>query len=152
MVEPPAENDSAADSGADGDAQGMHGPAGCSSPALTQYRAVCVVVNLGGAAQPFREPVAQREINPAEVRRKENHALRPVQRPRSARADADVILAAVESLKDGIATKGRMSPASIEFLLRFATQSGVEFEGSLEPQRAEGGLWTNAVVDAASKR
>lgn len=69
-----------------------------------------------------------------------------------ARADVDVILAAIESLKDGIATKGRMSPASIEFLLRFATQSGVEFEGSLESQRAEGGLWTNAVIDAASKR
>ena len=69
-----------------------------------------------------------------------------------ARADGDVILAAVESLKDGIATKGRMSPRSIEFLLRFATQSGVEFEGNLEPQRAEGGLWSNAVVDAASIR
>lgn len=69
-----------------------------------------------------------------------------------ARADIEVIVAAVDSLKDGVATKGRMSPPSIEFLLRFARQSGVEFEGNLESQRAEGGLWTNAVVDAASKR
>ena len=60
-------------------------------PPLAERRAVRVVVERRRQPEPVLDPIAQREILPAEVRRDEHDALLAIQRTRRAHADADEV-------------------------------------------------------------
>jgi hypothetical protein len=63
-----------------------------------------------------------------------------------------VILAAVESLKDGVDKHGRMSVASIDYLLKFSRATGTALEKRLDAAKGEGDFWTNRFIDQALKK
>ena len=62
-----------------------------------------------------------------------------------------VILDAVESLKDGVDKQGRMSVASIDYLLKFSNATGAGLEKRLDAAKGEGDFWTNRFIDQARK-
>jgi NitT/TauT family transport system substrate-binding protein len=62
-----------------------------------------------------------------------------------------VIAAAVESLKDGVDKQGRMSVATIDYLLKFSAATGAALEKRLDAAKGEGDFWTNRFVEAARK-
>jgi ABC-type nitrate/sulfonate/bicarbonate transport system substrate-binding protein len=62
-----------------------------------------------------------------------------------------VILDAVESLKDGVDKHGRMSVASIDYLLKFSNATGAGLEKRLDAAKGEGDFWSNRFIDQAVK-
>jgi hypothetical protein len=87
VKELPLHDDSATDSGADGDADGVAGAAGRAPPPFTQHGAVGIVVQHGGQSQPFMDNLTQREIDPAEIGREKHDPTLGVER--SWRPDSD---------------------------------------------------------------
>jgi ABC-type nitrate/sulfonate/bicarbonate transport system substrate-binding protein len=69
-----------------------------------------------------------------------------------AKVPEPVILAAVESLKDGVDKHGRMSVASIDYLLKFSRATGTALEKRLDAAKGEGDFWTNRFIDQALKK
>jgi NitT/TauT family transport system substrate-binding protein len=62
-----------------------------------------------------------------------------------------VILDSVQSLKDGVDKHGRMSVASIDYLLKFSNATGAGLEKRLDAAKGEGDFWTNRFIDQALK-
>jgi len=60
-----------------------------------------------------------------------------------------VIAEAVESLKDGVDRQGRMSVASIDYLLKFSAATGAALEKRLDAARGENDFWTNRFIEQA---
>lgn len=66
-----------------------------------------------------------------------------------AKLPPEILVASVESLKDGIDKQGRMSIASIDYLLRFSAATGAQLEQRLDAARGEGVFWTNRFIEKA---
>jgi NitT/TauT family transport system substrate-binding protein len=63
-----------------------------------------------------------------------------------------VIADAVASLKDGVDRQGRMSVASIDYLLKFSAATGAALDRRLDAAKGENDFWTNRFIDMALKR
>jgi len=87
VVQPAVEDETPADPGADGDADGVATSARGADPPLAQHRAVGVVVELGREAEPVADDLAEGEVHPAEVGGEEHDAALGVER--AGRADTD---------------------------------------------------------------
>jgi hypothetical protein len=74
VVEPAVDDDPAADSGADGEADGMPRPPGCAAPPLAEDSAVRVVVEGGRQSEQVGHPLPEWHVHPAQVRGEEDHA------------------------------------------------------------------------------
>jgi NitT/TauT family transport system substrate-binding protein len=66
------------------------------------------------------------------------------------RVKPEIMAAAVESLKSGVAGGGRFEPAALTNLIRFIGDVGGNPGAALDP-KAENGFWTNAYIDEARK-
>ncbi|MGO8921186.1 MAG: ABC transporter substrate-binding protein [Stellaceae bacterium] len=61
----------------------------------------------------------------------------------------DAVLAAVETMKDGIAGGGSITLAGVDHALQFVSATGTAFDRKLDA--AGGGFWTEAIVKAAEQ-
>ena len=89
VIEPAVEDDPAADAGADGEPDRVPAPLRGADPPLAQHGAVGVVVERRREPQAVVDDLAQRQVDPAEVRREQHDAALGVERARRADADAD---------------------------------------------------------------
>ena len=94
VVQLAVEDDPAADAGADRDADGVPRAARRADPPLAEHRAVGVVVERGGQAQPVVDDLPERQVHPAEVGREQHDAALGVERAGRADADAEDLGAA----------------------------------------------------------
>jgi NitT/TauT family transport system substrate-binding protein len=62
-----------------------------------------------------------------------------------------ILAASVASLKGGVADNGRMTEASIAFLIKFSAATGAGLDKPLDAAKGEDVFWTNRYVDAALK-
>jgi hypothetical protein len=89
------EDDAPADPGADGDPDGVAGSPRRSHPPFPQDGTVGIVVERGRQLQPVMDNLAEREVDPPEVGREEDHSALGIQRPRRSHAHPDDLGAGV---------------------------------------------------------
>src|SRR6185312_946819 len=74
VVQLSVEDDAPADAGADGDPDGVAGSPRRSHPPFPQDGTVGIVVERGRQLQPVMDNLAEREVDPPEVGREEDHS------------------------------------------------------------------------------
>lgn len=67
------------------------------------------------------------------------------------RVEPDIILAAIDSMKPGLARGGRFDAKEIAYLLKFTADTGGAMEKQLDAAQGQGQFWTNEFIDAAKK-
>src|SRR5262249_4856684 len=96
------DDDAAADAGANRHADDVRSAARRTLPPFADRRTVRVVVERRGKMESFGNPIAQREIPPAEIRRDDHESLLAIERSRRTNADADEITPTRARLRDGV--------------------------------------------------
>lgn len=65
--------------------------------------------------------------------------------------ESEIILAAIQSMKPGLARIGRFTAPEIAYLLKFTADTGGAMERQLDAVQGEGQFWTNAFVDKVGR-
>ena len=75
-----------------------------------------------------------------------------IQKQFFAKADPDAIVAAVKSLRSGIAGGGTLDVQSFQNQLVFSKEVGIDFGKDIDAAASQNELWTNGLVELAAKR
>src|ERR1019366_6824195 len=106
VVELAVENQAAADPRTDRDADHVLRSPGGADPPFAERGAIRVVVERRAKPDIVRDPVAQREVVPAEVRRGDHETRLAVERARAADADAEKVIARGARFRHGLRDRG----------------------------------------------
>ena len=68
-----------------------------------------------------------------------------------AKAEPDSIVAAINAMKSGVASGGKLDAEGLQNLLTFAKEVGTDFGASIDAKTSEGTLWSNRFLDSAAK-
>jgi ABC-type nitrate/sulfonate/bicarbonate transport system substrate-binding protein len=75
-----------------------------------------------------------------------------IQKQFFAKADPDAIVAAVKSLRSGIAGGGALDVQSFQNQLVFSKEVGIDFGKDIDAAASQNELWTNGLVERAGRR
>jgi ABC-type nitrate/sulfonate/bicarbonate transport system substrate-binding protein len=99
----------------------------------------------------LRTTKAMQAASAAVVAKPEETAL-AIQKQFFVRADPDAIIAAIKGMTNGVTDGGRLDAQSIENLLTFSREVGVNFGKDFDAKSSENDFWTNQFVERAGAK
>jgi ABC-type nitrate/sulfonate/bicarbonate transport system substrate-binding protein len=99
----------------------------------------------------LRTAKAMQAASAAVVAKPEETAL-AIQKQFFVRADPDAIIAAIKGMTNGVTDGGRLEAQSIENLLTFSREVGVNFGKDFDAKSSENDFWTNQFVERAGAK
>jgi ABC-type nitrate/sulfonate/bicarbonate transport system substrate-binding protein len=99
----------------------------------------------------LRTTKAMQAASAAVVAKPEETAL-AIQKQFFVRADPDAIIAAIKGMTNGVTDGGRLDAQSIENLLTFSREVGVNFGKDFDAKSSENDSWTNQFVERAGAK